>query len=97
MSKPKWSSSDENGYMFAGVVDIDEPDVNNYHELVTYMDTLVAEATSNPDMVIGKLTSFIYNLAKNYFDHIEYLEEEVKNLRRQYERHSHVGAVVVKD
>ncbi len=96
MAQQKWITDDD-GYIFAGVVHGDEPDVENYDDLVSYMDGMVAEANSNPERIIGKLTSLLYELGKDYFDRVGELEYKLEQLNGAYTHHEHVNAVIVKD
>lgn len=94
--KELWKSEDP-GYTFAGVVHEDEPLVENYDELVTYVDSIVEEANTNPDRVIGKLTSLVYTLGSNFIDQIVGLELKLAEFEKAYKRHSHAHAIVMKD
>ena len=96
MAQQKWIAGD-NGYTFAGVISGDEPDVENYDDLVSYMDGMIVEVNSNPDKIIGKLTSLLYELGKDYFDRVGELEYKLEQLKKAYNRHEHVNAVVVQD
>ena len=96
MEKGKWSCG-EDGYTFAGVNHEEEMGVHNFDDLVKYMDAIVAEGNSNPERVIGKLTSLLYQLAGKYFDEVAGLEYKLDKLAAAYDRHKHVNAVIVQD
>ena len=96
MEKGKWSCG-EDSYTFAGVNHEEEMGVHNFDDLVKYMDAIVAEGNSNPERVIGKLTSLLYQLAGKYFDEVAGLEYKLDKLQSRYNRHWHEDDVVVKD